>query len=42
MNDDGRPLGIGVQAQVPNHFMLPCLKDRVVSDKAKGIVKDVR
>lgn len=35
--DEGRPLGIGVQAQVPNHLELLGSRVRVVSVEGKGV-----
>ncbi|ALZ58870.1 hypothetical protein FORC11_p0182 (plasmid) [Shigella sonnei] len=34
--DEGRPLGVGVQAQAPNHPLLLHLRDVVVSEMGKG------
>ena len=39
MEDEGRPLGIGVQAQVPNHFELLGSRVRVVSVEGKGAAR---
>ena len=35
MNDEGRPLGAGVQAQASNHLVQLRLRGGVVSDKEK-------
>jgi len=42
IKDEGGPLGIGLQELVSNHLMLHCLRDFVVSDKEKGLVKRIR
>ncbi|TPE43438.1 hypothetical protein FJM51_23310, partial [Amaricoccus solimangrovi] len=34
-NDEGRPLGAGIQVQAPNRLVRLCLKGMVVSDKEK-------
>ncbi|MCW7549960.1 hypothetical protein OO184_18970 [Photorhabdus sp. APURE] len=34
--DEGRPLGVGVQAQASNHPLLLRLRDVVVSEMGKG------
>ena len=39
MEDEGRPLGIGVQAQVPNHLELRGLRVRVVSVEGNGAAR---
>ena len=39
MNDEGWPLGIGVQAQVPNHLELRGSRAQVVSVEGKGVAK---
>jgi hypothetical protein len=39
MEDEGRPLGIGVQAQVPNHLELRGSRARVVSVEGNGAAR---
>jgi hypothetical protein len=41
MRDEGRPLGVGLQEQAPNHLNLRWLKARVVSVKEKSRQKTV-
>ncbi len=36
MRDEGRPLGVGVQAQAPNHPLLLRLRDVVVREMGNG------
>jgi len=36
MRDEGRPLGVGVQAQAPNHPLLLRSRDVVVSELGNG------
>jgi hypothetical protein len=35
--DEGRPLGTGLQEQVPNHLGRLCPKDKVVNAQGKGL-----
>ena len=35
--DEGRPLGTGLQEQVPNHLRRLCPKGKVVNAKGKGL-----
>ena len=35
--DEGRPLGTGLQEQVPNHLRRLCPKDKVVNAEGKGL-----
>ena len=35
--DEGRPLGIGLQEQVPNHLRRLCSKGKVVNAEGKGL-----
>src|SRR5215471_8207409 len=35
--DEGRPLGTGLQEQVPNHLRRLCSKDKVVNAEGKGL-----
>jgi hypothetical protein len=37
--DEGRPLGVGLQEQAPNHLKLHLLRAGVVSVKEKALVK---
>ena len=37
--DEGRPLGIGLQEQVPNHLQRLWSKARVVSVEGKGLAR---
>ncbi len=39
MEDEGGPLGIGVQAQVPNHLELLGLRVLVVSVEGNGVAR---
>jgi len=39
--DEGRPLGTGLQEQVPNHLKLHGSRARVVSVEGKGMAKTV-
>ena len=39
--DEGRPLGVGLQEQAPNHLKLRWLRARVVSVKEKSWLKTV-
>jgi len=34
--DEGRPLGVGLQEQAPNHLRRLCSKDKVVNAEGKG------
>lgn len=38
-NDEGSPLGVGVQAQASNHLVRLRLKGEVVSDKEKMLLR---
>jgi hypothetical protein len=40
--DEGRPFGVALRGEAPNHHMLRWLKTVVVSDVGKGVVKGVR
>ena len=37
MTDEGRPLGTGLQEQVPNHLRRLCPKGKVVNAEGKGL-----
>jgi len=37
LTDEGRPLGTGLQGQVPNHLRRPWSKARVVNAEGKGL-----
>ena len=37
--DEGRPLGVGLQEQAPNHLKLHLLRAGVVSVKEKALLK---
>jgi hypothetical protein len=37
LTDEGRPLGTGLQEQVPNHVRRLCPKDKVVNADGKGL-----
>jgi hypothetical protein len=39
LTDEGRPLGIGLQEQVPNHLRRPWSKARVVNAEGKGLAR---
>jgi hypothetical protein len=39
LTDEGRPLGIGLQGQVPNHLRRLWPKAMVVSTEGKGLAK---
>ena len=37
LTDEGRPLGTGLQEQVPNHLRRLCPKGKVVNAEGKGL-----
>ena len=37
LTDEGRPLGTGLQEQVPNHLRRLCSKGKVVNAEGKGL-----
>ena len=42
MRDEGGPLGVGVQAQIPNRLLLLRSRGAVVSEQEKGRARPVR
>ena len=42
LTDEGRPLGVGLQEQAPNHLRRLCPKGKVVNAEGKGLEYQVR